>query len=124
MPEFNKARKETGDTRHNPMVVGAGCIIILKGGEGIMLNINKIYLNYLLKFDLQNFKKLFLSQRNMRIFSLGFCCILNIAKKSVLCYIHTYINFQDYQCFPLMVKSVKNNIPCYWVGQKVPSVFK
>lgn len=91
MPEFNKARKETGDARHNLMVVGEGCIIILKGGEGIILNINNIYLNYLLKFDLQSFKKLFLSQRNMRIFSLGFCYILNVAKKNLCCATYTLI---------------------------------
>ena len=70
--------KETGVTYHNPRVVGKGCIIILKGYE-IILNINEIYLNNLVKFDSQSFKKLSLSRSNMRILSLSFHCTLNIA---------------------------------------------
>ena len=70
--------KETGVTYHNWRVVGKGCIIILKGYE-IMLTINEIYLNNLVKFDSQSFKKLLLSRSNMRILSLSFRCILNIA---------------------------------------------
>ena len=54
--EFNKARKETGVTYHNLRAVGKGCIIILKGTE-IILNINEIYLNNLLKLDSQSFLK-------------------------------------------------------------------